>query len=109
VTGVRPPGWGFMKRVARTVAKFATALIGSAVLARAALPALGAVLLVVLIVAAVLCWILASSERSDRTARLIGAARGQAPALSTVPPVRRRATAAGWWRRTSRRDGTGHG
>lgn len=75
------------------------------------MPAAGwAALAAALIVAGVVCWILSSPERTDRAARLIGAARGQAAALPASPP------AAGYKnrRRRGRQDkgdesGTGHG
>jgi hypothetical protein len=74
-----------MRRAWRALVKVTAAVVGPAMLARLGLPAVGAALVVVLVAAGVLCWVLASQDRSDHAAQLIDAARGQAKVLALLP------------------------
>jgi hypothetical protein len=75
-----------MRRGWRVAVRTAAAVAGSAALARLGLPALAVVLLIVVVAAAVVCWIVASAERSGNAAQVIGAARGQDPRLAPAAP-----------------------
>jgi hypothetical protein len=100
-----------MSRLGWTTTKIAAALIG---LARLGLPALGTALLAVVIIVAVLCWIVASKDRSDHAAQLIGAARGRIPPRTasqeaTSAPQKPQTAVPTRWRRKARKQGTGNG
>lgn len=57
--------------------KVVAAVAGPVLLVRLGLPALGALLLIVIITVGMLCWIISSHDRSGNAAQLIAAIRGQ--------------------------------
>jgi hypothetical protein len=69
----------------RHTGKVAALMVPASQLARLGLPALITLGTLVMLVLAILCWVIASDDRSNRTAQLMLAARGR-PAL----PTRRR-------------------
>jgi len=100
-----------MRRAGRLAVRAMAGVTGTVALAQLGLPALGLVLAAVVIVAGVVCWVIASDKRSGNAERLIRASRPDpplappslAPALPAAPPV-----TSGRWR-VRRGKGAGRG
>ncbi len=62
-----------MKAVVRRVGRVAAGIVPAAALARLALPILGAVVFLAILVAAVACWVINNDARADRATRILSA------------------------------------
>jgi hypothetical protein len=80
--------------VLRRACQTAGGALPAALLAGLGLPALGALVFLVVAVLAVICWVIASRERTDRVSQLMLARRGQAnsPAPDGSAPLASRPT-----------------
>lgn len=86
-----------MKTMARYAAKAAAGLLPAAVVARLGMPALGALVLVGVLLLGLVCWVIGNQDRTDRASQILLACRGAVgPQLEQAPPpagmgMRRRA------------------
>ena len=91
-----------LKHAGRTV----VGMVPAAFLVRLGVPALVALVFLAVLMLGVICWIINSSDRSDRVTRMIFARHGNATCLEPKPPApspASRGTAAEhWWVRGER-------
>jgi hypothetical protein len=73
-----------LKHAGRTAA----GALPAALLAELGVPALGALLFLVIMVLAVICWVIASGDRTDRVSQMMLARRGQASFPARGNPAR---------------------
>jgi hypothetical protein len=82
----------------RRAGRAAAGALPAALLAGFGLPALGALVFLVVAVLAVICWVIASGERTDRVSQMMLARRGQVggpvPGAAAPPVPASRPTAA---------------
>jgi hypothetical protein len=79
-----------MKTMGRYTAKAAASLIPAATVARLGMPALGALVLLAVLIFAFACWVIGNQDRTNRASQILLARRGTPvtqPALA-VPPTR---------------------
>ena len=95
------------RRAGRLATRAVAAVTGTVALTRLGLPALILVLAAVLIMAVVVCWVLADNQRSINAEKLIRAARPAPPLAPTTSARPGPPPAKPWWIR--RRKGAGHG
>ena len=60
----------------------AAGALPAALLAELGMPALGALVFLAIVVLAVICWVIASGDRTDRVSRIMLAGRGEASCLA---------------------------
>jgi hypothetical protein len=74
----------------RYAAKAAAGLIPAAAVARLGMPALGALVLLAVLILAFVCWVIVSQDRTNRVSQLLLARRGTPAAepAPAVPPAR---------------------
>ena len=100
-----------MRRAGRWTGRAVAGVTGTVAVARLGVPALALVLAVIVIMATVVCWILASEQRSRNAERLIRATHPQpplaAPSPAPAPPGPPPVTAKRW--RARGRKGAEHG
>jgi hypothetical protein len=70
----------------RYAAKLVAGLIPAGALARLGMPALGALVLLAVLVLAFVCWVIGSQDRTNRVSQILLARRGT-PAAEPVPAV----------------------
>ena len=80
----------------RYAAKIAAGLIPAATVARLGIPALGALVLLIVLVLAFACWVIGDQGRTDRVSQILLARRG-APAAEPVPAVQQARTGPPKW------------
>ena len=74
-----------MKNALQHASRGVAGMLPVALLVRLGTPALAALVFLAVLVLAVICWIIASSERCDRVNRLMLARRGDARCLAPPP------------------------
>jgi hypothetical protein len=62
--------------------RIAAGALPAALLAKFGMPALGALVFLAIVVLAVICWVIASGDRTDRVSRIMLAGRGEASCLA---------------------------
>ncbi len=72
-----------LKHAGRTLA----GMLPAAVLVRLGMPALAALVFLAVLVLGVICWVIASDDRSGRVNRILLARQGNAKCLEPRPPV----------------------
>jgi hypothetical protein len=75
-----------MKTVAKIAARVAAGVLPAVAVARLGMPALGALVLLAVLILAMVCWVLASQDRTNRVSQILLAGRG-IPAPQPAPVV----------------------